>query len=123
MAEPRPADSFEELEALIRSAGNALQTSVDLRPRVLEAARQRRDCLSFQGLLQQAAILLLIGGLMSAVVAEPWGRAADHEAALGLGASLTSTDTTVSTGDPGWSMVESFTKVRRRQADLFRFDL
>lgn len=116
-----------ELEALIHSSGDLVQVSEDLRPRVLEAAHVSSQRRSYEVLLQQVAMLLLLIGATSALVMDRW-----HDHALSnpdVGSHRPETKAVPSQGlatpgnhswsdDPGWQLVESFAETRRRQAEL-----
>ena len=128
MIESRDFSSpLDEVEALIRSAGQYVRASDDLRPRVLENARSQCSERRLQRRFwQTAAVVLLCGMLTSSLVdrsspgtgskshAAPWTSpifTPVEAAAQSAGAQAS---------DPSWQMVESFTQLRLRQAQLLR---
>ena len=113
---------LDEMEALIRSAGDFVRASDDLRPRVLENARlqygERRMRRRFW---QSAAVVLFCGIMTSSLLRQ-------SETSLGTGSQasawtnpmLAPVEAAVRSSDPSWQMVESFTQLRLRQAQLLR---
>jgi hypothetical protein len=113
---------LDELESLIRSAGQYVRASDDLRPRVLENARwqcsERRLQLRFW---QTAAVVLLCGMLTSSLLdrSEPTASSTTHTAGW-TSPMLAPVEAATRSSDPSWQMVESFTQLRLRQAQLLR---
>jgi hypothetical protein len=118
MALDQPRD---DLEGLIRLAGDYVQASDDLRPRVLEAAKAAsRERRARRRIMQIAAVILVaimpaatyFGGSLqpSAAQASLWPL--QNEPAAGG-----------KTGDACWEVVDSFTELRRYQARVLRLAL
>jgi hypothetical protein len=113
---------LNEIEALVRSAGEYVRASEDLRPRVLENARlkcsERRVRRRFW---QSAAVVLLCGMITSSLIHR-------SESAIGTKAQSSAwtsqlfapVEAAARSNDPSWQMVESFTQLRMRQAQLLR---
>jgi len=118
-------EPLDEVEALIRSAGSYVQPSDDLRPRIVEAARMQCGERRVRRWLQQAAVLVALLGIITAGAYQRWDHAADRQPGVAFEAASTLSQAAVVAGggDPNWEMVESFTQLRRRQAELLRFDL
>jgi hypothetical protein len=116
---PELFEPLDELESLVQMAGNYVRASDDLRPRVLETARVERRQRTMQKHFWQAAFVLALLGMFTtslrdrveAVSSQAFGSAGDW---------LSSPDTVASTSGSTWEMVESFTAVRRRQAEILR---
>jgi hypothetical protein len=107
-------ESFEpldDIEALLRSAEDYVRPSEDLRPRVLEAARAQRGEQRAVSWVRYAAIAAAAAGALISSTFEP-----------GMAASMGAlpVTTVAQGGDFGWNLVESFTELRRRQAELLR---
>ena len=122
MTEPLNCQPFDEIEALIRTAKDYVRPSDDLRPRVLETARrQRREQRIQRQFWQIAALIFFCGMLTHSIRQMPEAAVAPaHETGVDAGAILTSAATASPSHDPSWEMVESFTQLRRRQAQLLR---
>lgn len=120
MSDPiRDHDSFDSIESLIRAAGNYVQPTRDLRPRVLEAAREHCDDRRAEQKLGAFAIALLLlasfsspairyVALMRTASAGPSAiemhrRALAYEAQADMGAN--------------WGLTEAFSELRRAQAN------
>lgn len=121
MIDPRACDdqSFEQIEAAIRAAGDYIRPSEDLRPRTLDAAREdggdRRA--------EQKLGVLMIAALMLISVASP---AVHYIDALRRQTSTPSASELQHQGlqyasdpriGPNWGLAEAFTQLRRLQAD------
>jgi hypothetical protein len=117
-------DSLDEIEALVRSAGNYVWPSEDLRPCVLEAARVvRSEERARLRVLQMAACALMVGLFAVATFRHhesPTSHSPEGDQAIRL---LSQAPTATHSGDSAWVMVDSFTDLRRRQAELFRLEL
>ncbi len=113
---------LDEVESLIRSAGEYVRASDDLRPRVLENARsqcsERRLRRRFW---QSAAVALFCVVLTGSLVHrfEPAIGAKDHTSAW-TSPVFAPVEAAARSNDPSWQMVESFTQLRLRQAQLLR---
>jgi hypothetical protein len=122
MAERR--DELEwlaDVESLVRSAGGYVRPSDDLRPRVLEHARATRKERQARRWTLQMAATALVCGLLAAALQTPSSVATSERAAAAIGYRLYgNTQPTIGASDASWSMVESFTELRRRQAELLR---
>ena len=111
----------DEIEALIRSAKDYVRPSDDLRPRVLETARlERREQHAQRRFWQMAALVFLCGMLTSSIRQRPEAATPPHQTALDASPIFSSANAAVRSYDPSWEMVESFTQLRRRQAQLLR---
>ena len=98
------------IEALLRSAGEYVRPSDDLRPAVLEQARVARAEWQAQSWVWYVVLsIALCVVLVSQVRLEP---ARDFE----MGPASMSQQPE----NPGWSMVDRFNAVRRRQAALLQ---
>jgi len=117
-------DGFEPLdvEALVRRAGEYVRASDDLRPRVLETARsQHGERRARRRIWQSALFALLLGLFVTSICQQP--------ALMGAGAEasgeqlLSDAQAAARDSDSSWRIVESFTELRRRQAELLRLAL
>lgn len=108
-------DDWRSIEALVRAAGNYVRPSEELRPRVLEAARRESIERSVRRRICHAALAL--GLLLGAAI----GMGGEELPAFSAGALRQVELNSTESGAIGWSMVESFTDLRRRQANLLRF--
>lgn len=122
MIEPLdPHDPIAEVEALIRAAGNYVQPSDDLRPRVMEAVRAERVERTVRWRICQAAVLFFVLNLLATSTL--------HNVEIADGASLPvqradgSSETLSTVEEESWDTVESFRELRRRQAYLLRLQL
>jgi Tfp pilus assembly protein PilN len=111
---------WNDVEALVRAAGGYVHPSEELRPRVLEAARaESRERRAQRQIWHLAIVIALLGALSTAIVGH-WRAAAPYSSAP-YSASLLQMQANARQAegsDAGWSMVESFTDLRRRQAAL-----
>jgi hypothetical protein len=112
-----------DVEELIRSAGNYVQVSTDLRPRVLEAARLRGGERRARSVVRKAALVAAL--LMWCVTASI--RSLDmpdnlRELTIVAAGAYPASASHASGGnnDVGWSLVDAFTELRCRQADVLR---
>ena len=116
---------LEELEAFIRSAGRFVEPSDDLRPRVLEAARDQRYQRRAQDRISRAAALVLALGIFLMLLRQSTDTTALQPLGLPRESGSLSANATALTDQSGsaWELVDSLTELRRRQAILFRLAL
>jgi hypothetical protein len=122
MAErPDDLEWLADVESLVRSAGDYVRSSDDLRPRVLEGARVARKERQARRWIGHMAACALVCGLFAAALQTPTSVSSRETAAAALGYRLFwSAQPTIGPSDASWSMVDSFTELRRRQAELLR---
>jgi len=117
-------ESFDEVEALLRSAMNYVQASDDLRPRVLEAARGQRGEHRVLNSLRRVAVCVVIVGMLAPELSETFGvvvhRQPGHLAWTSSSEGIPTQDTAAQSDDRNWHEVESLTQLRRRQAEILR---
>jgi hypothetical protein len=121
-------EPLSEVEAMVRAAGQYVQVSRDLRPRVLETARTECGERRARRSIRQLAIVVVL----LTVFATPSGRGLGTESARypAMLAALDSQhifsqaeDKVARGGERGWAMVEAFTDLRRQQASVLRLEL
>ncbi len=121
MIESRDFSSpLDEVESLIRSAGDYVRASDDLRPRVLEIARiQINERRLRRHFWQSAAVALFCVILTSSLVPrfDPAVGAKAHTSAW-TSPIFDPVEAAALSSDPSWQMVESFSELRLRQAQL-----
>ena len=118
MIEPlEPGAGFEDVEALVRAAGNYVRPSEDLRPRVLETARMEASERKALRRIWQAALALVLLASLSTTISGPWtGGSSFSSELLQVQAEVRA----AGCDSTGWRLVDSFTDLRRRQAALLR---
>jgi hypothetical protein len=116
-------EQFNEIEAIVRSAGDYVRVSNELRPRVLEMARlangerRARRCIRDVG---------LVAALLTWCVTASIGRLQtdDNLSRLALIAtapcSAAASEVGSSNGDAAWTLVDGFKELRVRQAAVLR---
>jgi hypothetical protein len=123
---PNLNEPLGKIEALMRSAADYVQVSKDLRPRVIDAARQTSSERRVRHYIRQAA---LMAALLTWFVTASVNRLDIRDDVREL--SLTATSTyPVShnrirggAGDAAWVLVEAYTELRVRQADVLHLKL
>ena len=124
MTELHDEQPLDDVEAIVLLAGDYVRASEDLRPRVLETARsqhgQRR---ARRRIWQSAVCVLLIGLFVTSVFRQPALFGSALEANSGASQLLSGVETVTRETDSSWGIVESFTELRRRQAELLRLAL
>jgi hypothetical protein len=111
-----------DIELLIAAARNYVRPSEDLRPRVLETARtERRERRLQRQLAQMAAVvLLMVTGLTVYHQPDLSDRARVFLPTVEAMSAEAQTEAARFGDHATWETVESFTDLRRRQADLLR---
>lgn len=119
---------MNDLEAAICAAGQYVQPSRDLRPRVLEAARTNHTERKALRHIKHLAILVLVVAVFtvsgrnsldpnrprsSDMTASADAQGMYARAQLGI----------VHGGDLGWALVEAFTELKREQSEVLRPEL
>jgi len=112
-------DPFADVEALVRSAQEYVQPSADLRPRTLEAARTERCERRVREVIWQAAIVVLMVGLFGASLRH-WGDDPSAGTSHLPAAAVLTAEIATPGIDASWNMVDSFTQLRQRQAQVLR---
>ncbi len=111
-------ETFGEVESLIRASADYVQPSRDLRPRVLEAGRLENGEWRARRLVGLFAALLMF----FTVSAVEWIDASDtfRHLTLVASASHAASMRDARGSDSGWALVEAYTELRRRQAEVLR---
>jgi hypothetical protein len=114
-------DDVADVEELVRSAGNYVQVSKDLRPRVLESARLHSGERRARSVVRKAALIAAL--LMWCVTASI--RSLDmpenlRELTIVATSPVSAGHVSSGNGDIGWTLVDAFTELRCRQADVLR---
>jgi hypothetical protein len=122
---PNLNEPLDDIEALVRSAGNYVQVSKDLRPRVLDAARLTTGERQIRRYIRQAA---LMAALLTWCVTASVNRLDMRDDLRELTFSSTNvypvSNTQISNGagNAAWSLVDAYTELRSRQADVLRLN-
>ena len=113
---------FDDVESLIRAAGNYVRPSDDLRPRVLETARSESRERQNQRRMWQLALVVALLGVITTAERARWEAAAAAPGLLVEAAALVGGDKQGDSScvDSSWGLVDSFTELRRRHAALLR---
>jgi hypothetical protein len=113
---------WDDVEDLVRQAGGYVRPSEEMRPRVIEAARAESRERQAQRRIWQAALALAAWGAISIATAGRFSTNSSFSAGmLHAQAELRQADAhSAEIGAAGWGMVDSFTNLRRRQAELLR---
>lgn len=126
MSELLGNDPYEQIEALVRSAGGYVAPSDDLRPRVLETARMVRVEQRVQSGIGRFARWVVILAIFANAVGEQLHVRQSPSASNPIMANADDVfalaESRVVQGglDVGWGLVEAFSDVRDRQAESLR---
>ena len=110
----------------MRSAANYVQVSKDLRPRVLDAARLTSGERRVRRYIRQAALIAaLLTWCVTASVNRLDMRDDLRELTLATASSYPISNSRISdgAGDAAWVLVDAYTELRGRQADVLRLKL
>lgn len=121
-------EPFYDIEAMLREASEYVRASDDLRPRVLEAARQQHGEQRAQRCIRHVAMFVL---LLAFFTAADW-HGLDDQRSRPIGRLLatrfdevfsSAVGTSTRNGDGDWRMIEAFTELRRQQAQVLRLSI
>jgi hypothetical protein len=114
-------ETFGEVESLIRASADFVQPSRDLRPRVLEAGRLENGERRARRRIGRAGSFAAMLAFFT-VSAVEWIDTSDtfRHLTLVASASHAASMRDGSGGDSGWALVEAYTELRRRQAEVLR---
>jgi hypothetical protein len=120
-------NSFDDVEAMVRCAGQYVRSSDDLRPRVLEAARlEHREQRAIRRIRYATLLVLLLAFVHISEwqgFDSPSSLSSSMLAAAGFPEAFSPQPAASSrSGDGDWRMVDAFTELRRQQAQLLRFE-
>jgi hypothetical protein len=115
-------EQVSEVEAMVRSAANYVQVSKDLRPRVLEMARLANGERRARRCIRQVA---LAAALLTWVVTTSVSKLDMRDdlrqlTLVAAGPYAASNRETGEAGEAAWSLVDAFTDLRCRQAEVLR---
>ena len=119
-------EPIDDIEAMVRAAGDYVQASDDLRPRVLETARIQSGEQRAQRRIRRMAILFVLLAMFTPSSRDPVEAAGDHPwNTLSVASSESAFSQTAAAvdrggGDFGWGLVEAFTELRHQQAAALR---
>jgi hypothetical protein len=114
-------DPVCEIEGLIRSASNYVRVSRDLRPRVVDAARLNIRERRVRRVIRQ---IVVAAAIATWIVISTIGRMKTPYANHGLpitAAGAFPIPARVAGGGEDWTLVDIFTELRDKQADVLRF--
>jgi hypothetical protein len=123
MVELRDQNDEPDVLALVRAAGGYVRPSEELRPKLLESARaESRERTARHRIWQAGLAIALLGALLLATAGR-WNVPASYsDGMLRPQAGLRPSEARPAEGGPaGWSIVDAFIDLRRRQAVLFNF--
>ena len=118
-------DPMVELEAMVRAAGQYVQASDDLRPRVLETARtQRGEQRAQRWIRRLACCVVLLTGMTASVGDRGELNGGSQRFALAVDPFFQpASNTSAVRVDAGWGVVEAFTELRRQQSEMLRLSM
>lgn len=115
---------LDEIEALVRLAGDYVQPSDDLRPSVLEAARAAtKEQRARRRIARLAAVFFLAVVSVASLSGAGSTGASAYAASFWQGPLHAPVQSASERDRSGWEMVDSFTELRRHQARLLRLAL
>lgn len=118
-------EPFGDVEALVRAAGDFVQASPDLRPRIVEAARTQRREIRARRLIRRLAVAVVLLAALTAAVGHQAKNAARSDELQLLAADshamyLRAEIHGAKAGGVGWGIVEAFRELRERQSEALR---
>ena len=117
-------ESFGDVEAMVRSAGEYVRASADLRPRVLETARlQNGERRARRHIGHSAVFASLLALFTTSAINRLETPDSFRQLAMVAATSHTYAGSSAKSGESGWALVEAYTELRRRQAEVLRLTL
>lgn len=116
-------DPLHEVEALVRSAGDYVHASRDLRPRVLETARALRGEQRARCIIRQFSLALVLWALCATSGLQHSEITLAHQHTLSDRILLRAEAKAAETGDYGGGLVDAFLELRHHQAEVLRLAL
>lgn len=120
----RERESFAPIEALIRSAGNYVRPSDDLRPRTLEAARRKRGLRRWNkqiAALAAAVVMLAVFNIPGRFVpTDVASKTSEATVMREFELRQKSAKSAGLTFNPAWAWFEAFWELRNQQAERLR---
>jgi hypothetical protein len=118
-------DFQDEVESLVRAAGEVVYASEDLRPRVLEQAReQMRERRARRWVRRMAMSVVALATFSASSGDSPGGYHLPVAAALAYPGGYSDAGFIPATGmNVDWGMVDGFTEMRRLQAEALHTSL
>lgn len=115
-------ESIDDVEALVRAAGDFVLASDDLRPRVLETARKQLRERTARRWVRGLGFCVVMLTVFTASDGRRWSDAHSPLASAIVYPTPVKQNATGPdlSGDFDWGMVDGFTKMRRLQAEVFR---
>jgi hypothetical protein len=122
----RGCEPLDDIEAMIRAAGDYVQASEDLRPRVLESARRQRCERRTQRWMGRLAMVVVLATVLTASERHRGGEARQTLASVAVYRASFPAPPAGSgdvSSDVGWGMVDAFTEMRRQQSQALRLSM
>jgi hypothetical protein len=119
-------EPLSDIEAKVHSAGNYVQVSKDLRPRVMDAARLTSSERRVRRYIRQAALFAaLLTWWVTASVNRLDMRDDLRDLSLAAAGTYPISSNRIGSGasDAAWVLVDAYTELRGRQADVLRLKL
>lgn len=117
-------ESLSDLERMIRAAGEYVQPSVDLRPRVVEEARLRQSERKARRIIRYLAVAVFLLGVLTSTNQQEIALATASPVSLvGSERVAREAEEAARRGDANWGTVEAFSGSRFRHAQAFKQSL
>ncbi len=115
---------FGDIEEMIRAAGGYLEVSDDLRPRTLEAARDDRRESSTRSWIAVLAVGVIFIAMFGSQIRGRFSSTSPPNAAVSANGdqlyAAAQRKATQANVDASWSLADSFSELRQRQASLLQ---
>ncbi len=114
-------DPVRETEALIRSAAQYMRISSDLRPRVVESARLNRREFRARRIIRHTALAVsVLAWSVITSIGRMDGSYMNQQLPITATGAFSISCRVANTGED-WTLVNAFTELRDKQADVLRF--
>ncbi len=119
---PGDYDPVRETEALIRSAAEYVRISPDLHPRVVEAARLNRREFRARRIIRHTAIAVaVLAWSVITIIGRMNGTYMNQQLPITATGAFSISGRVANSGGEDWTLVNAFTELRDKQADVLRF--